>query len=116
MPNLFNTSQNQKVCDVVERADTFMSRLLGLMFRRQLPKGHTLWLTSGNSIHTCFMRFSIDLIFVDSALKVVKVVEDVKPYRMVWPVWSAHSVFELPAGALKEVPPLNIGDQLHVRD
>ena len=55
-------------------ANNFFVRLAGLMFRKELPKGTGLLLTSCNSVHMCFMRFAIDVIYVDKEYKIIKIV------------------------------------------
>ncbi len=115
---LHNQSRQVAVADHVEQAISFWSRTRGLLGRATLPAGQALWihgtdLIACNSIHTLFMRFAIDVIFVDRDLIVRKVYRDLKPWRMTWPAFGAHSVFELPAGTLAHRP-VEVGDQLHV--
>ena len=61
------------------------------------------------------MRFPLDVIFLDSSMKVRSVLRDVKPWRMTWPVVGAVTAIEMTAGALK-LTQIEIGDQLHVGD
>jgi uncharacterized membrane protein (UPF0127 family) len=78
-------------------ADTFARRFLGLMGRREIPNGTGLLFVPGGSIHTAFMRFPIDAVFIDRAGTVVAVAEHVKPWRGA----SGHGaryVLELAAG------------------
>ncbi len=117
---LVNRTQNSELAGDLEIAETFMSRSIGLLGRANLPTGHALWiqgsrLVSCNSIHTMFMRFAIDAVFVDQKLIVRKVCHNLGPWRMTWPVVGANSVFELPAGTLNRGK-TQIGDQLHVGD
>jgi hypothetical protein len=80
-------------------ADTFFPRLLGLMFRRDLPAGEGLLITRCNAIHTLFMRFPIDAAFLDRDGAVVRVVRDIKPWRpFVWGGRRAWQVLEIRAG------------------
>jgi uncharacterized membrane protein (UPF0127 family) len=117
---LNETKNGVQVASHVELATSFVSRSVGLLGRARLPEGDALWiqgtkLVACNSIHTFFMRFAIDVLFVDRNLKVKKVYRDLRPWRMTWPVGSAFSVFELPAGTLKSIS-VEVGDQLHVGD
>jgi uncharacterized protein len=80
---------------------TFVGRGLGLMFRRQLQPGLGMWIAPCNSIHTFFMRFPIDAVFVDRELQIVRVRPDLRPWRVVPLVSGAHSVVELPAGTVR---------------
>lgn len=110
---LLNRSKNIQVASEVEVASTYMSRLIGLLGRSGLPQGRALWITKGNSIHTWFMRFPIDVVFVDEKMKVSAVHENLGAWKMTSPFLKAQSVFELPAGTLKSNP-VELGDELHV--
>ncbi len=94
-------------------AKTLWQRNKGLLGRERLPEGEALWILRCNSIHTFFMRFAIDLIFLDSKMSVRKTVGQVKPGRVVLPVWRASSVVELPAGFLSQHE-LLVGEKLNV--
>lgn len=85
----------------VETADDAASRSKGLLGRDYLPDGAGLWIVPCPMIHTFFMQFSIDVLFLDRALKVVRVIENLKPWRLSPWVFSAHSVLELKGGSLK---------------
>ncbi len=82
-------------------ADGLVSRTKGLLGRKSLPLGEGLWIKRCNSIHTLFMRFAIDAVFVDDNLKVVSIYRNLKPWRITRLHFRASSVFELPAGTLK---------------
>jgi uncharacterized protein len=117
---LTNRTRQTAVAESVELAATFWQRSRGLLGRSGLPAGHTLWIqgtkwVACNSIHTFFMRFTIDAVFVDRDLKVKKIYRDLKPWRMTWPVAGANSVFEFSAGSLKDQS-IEVGDQLYVGD
>ena len=95
-------------------AENFVSRTKGLLGRDSLPAGEGLWIKQCNSIHTFFMRFPIDAVFVDKQLKVVAMQEKLKPWRVTRLYFKATSVFELPAGTLSTFADLKVGDQLKV--
>lgn len=63
-------------------ADGLVSRTKGLLGRKSLPLGEGLWIKRCNSIHTLFMRFAIDAVFVDDNLKVVSIYRNLKPWRI----------------------------------
>lgn len=75
-------------------------RALGLMFRRDLPAGEGLWLRPCDSVHTCFMRFPIDLVFLDGDGTVVRVCRGVRPWRLAFGGRGARSVVEVRSGWL----------------
>lgn len=85
----------------VELAQSFRTRLFGLMFRKSLPDGHGLWLEPCKQIHMFFMRFAIDVIFLDERGLVVYRAEHFKPWRVGPMVWKAKGALELPAGTLQ---------------
>ncbi len=85
---------------VVERclvAARPLRRMRGLLGRRDLPAGEGILLTPAASIHTFFMRFPIDAVFLDREHVVVDIARDVRPWRAVGRR-RAHAVLELPAG------------------
>jgi uncharacterized membrane protein (UPF0127 family) len=93
---------------------TFAGRGVGLMFRRTLEPGRGMWINpcEGGSITMIFMRFAIDVVFLDSRERVKKVVENLPPWwGVVWFVWGARSAIELPAGSTAAFG-LQRGDQI----
>ena len=78
-------------------AETAFSRSRGLLGRSGLSSGEGILLRPASSIHTAFMRFAIDAVFVDRADRVLKVVDDLGPWRMAG-CRGARAVLELPAG------------------
>lgn len=65
-----------------EVARTFPERARGLIGRKGLPPGRGLLILKCNAIHTCFMRFAIDATFLDRNDRVVKVVRNIRPWRL----------------------------------
>lgn len=110
---LLQAASNTVLVEHLESADGLWPRMKGLLGRRNLPEGRGLWIPRCNSVHTFFMNFPIDLIFVDRAFVVRKIMTSVAPGRIVWPVWTATDVIEVSAGLL-EKHPVRIGEQLHV--
>jgi len=89
------------LADSVRVADSFWKRLRGLQFSRSMPFGEVLWLKDCRSIHTAWMRFSIDVFFLDEAYRVVDVRLDVQPWRIVRPKsQTARHVIEAKSMAL----------------
>jgi uncharacterized protein len=85
----------------IKRADSFLSRFKGLMFKKKPLMEEALWIVPCQSIHTCFMTFPIDVVFLDDEYRISKVVRNLKPWRIVLPVTNARSVLELPAGTVE---------------
>lgn len=98
------------VCERCVLADTALTRMRGLLGRRDLPSGEGIWLKPASSVHMAFMRFAIDAVFLDSEMRVTKIAEDLKPWRLAGSR-GAKSVVELPAGESKRRG-LSAGDRL----
>lgn len=80
----------------IHRAETFVSRLVGLLGRAPLQAGEALYLAPCASVHTCFMRYAIDVVFVDAQQRVLKIVT-LAPWRAA-ACRGAKGVVELRAG------------------
>lgn len=110
---LMRLSDQQILVPQLEIAGSFGSRLKGLLGREFLPEGQGLWIQKCNSIHTFFMKFKIDCVFLDDEMKVRKVVSEVPPNSLVLPVRGAKTTVELPAGLARKLN-IQTGDVLHV--
>jgi len=95
---VFNQTTGRQVSAEAARADTFSTRLLGLIPRRGLGPEEGLWLEPCAMIHMCFMSFAIDAVFLDKDLKVLRVLENFRPWRFSPWVPGARGVLELPSG------------------
>lgn len=104
----------ESVCERCELADTPLKRMRGLLGRGGVERGEGILLRPAPAIHTCFMRFPIDAVFVDRELEVVAISEKLRPWRFARGK-GAHSVIELRAG---ECSRLHIaeGDRLLLTD
>jgi len=114
MVKLLNVTKNNNcISDSVHIADTFKKRLVGLLGKKTLPDSECLWIKDCPSVHTFFMNFSIDVVFVDKNLKVTNIHKNLTPWRMT-PLFQIknNSCFEFKAGCLPEN--INLGDQLNV--
>jgi len=93
---VINLRNNALLADRVVLANTFFSRLIGLLNRRSLATGEALILKPASSIHTLFMRFSIDVLFLDESGKVIAALPSLKPFRLSPLYFQSVSVIELP--------------------
>jgi uncharacterized protein len=100
------------VVDQCVVADSPASRLRGLLGRSELAPGEGLLLRPASSIHTCFMRFPIDAVFLDGGLRVVGISDELRPWRAA-SRRGARAVLELPAGESARRG-LEVGDNLRV--
>jgi uncharacterized protein len=107
---LVNQRTGVCIATAVERAITRRSRRRGLLGRDGLDAGCALMLEPCPAVHTAFMRFAIDVVFLDREGYAVKVVRNLTPWRIaVAP--RAHSVVEMAAGSLEPLD-LVVGDRL----
>src|SRR5262249_10095966 len=113
MPALLNERTHETIATEVELASTRATRRRGLLGRDGLDPSTALMLTPCLAVHTAFMRFSIDIVFLDRDGFGVKMVSDVRPWRMAASA-SAHSVIELAAGSLQRHA-VAIGDRLYLK-
>lgn len=91
---------NQNICfEKILLADNPLTRVIGLMFKSK-PTGDGLLLDPCNSIHTFFMRYPLDVAFLDNSNKIVKIIRGIKPWRMTWIYFKAKKTLELPAGRM----------------
>lgn len=95
-----NRTRSTELADQAELAHSGAKRSKGLLGRASLEHGEGLWIVPCESVHTFFMQFPIDLIYLDRKLRIKKVRDCVVPWR-VSACLSAHSVIELPAGTIR---------------
>jgi len=109
---IINQRTGAVVARDVEVADTRATRNRGLLGRDGLDSGSALLISPCLAVHTAFMRFAIDVVFVDRNDCVVKTVRDLAPWRMA-AAWRARRVIELPAGEV-HAHDLRVGDRLYL--
>lgn len=82
----------------LETANGLFDRMRGLLGRSGLGCGKGMYLSPCMSVHTFFMRFSIDLVFLDGNRTVVSIHKQIKPWHIVWGGFSAAGVVEIETG------------------
>lgn len=100
------------VCELCLLADTPWLRLRGLLGRSSLSEQEGILLRPAGAIHTFFMGFPIDAVFLDRELRVLKVAADLRPWRLA-ACRGAKAVLELPAGRAARAG-LEPGDRLEL--
>ena len=110
---VINASQDKVIAQEVSVANTFLKRLVGLLGRKGLPPQQGLIIKPSKMVHTFFMNFSLDLIFLDKQNRIVELVERIPPYRISPFVVKAEKVIELKAGII-ESREVRIGDKLEI--
>jgi uncharacterized protein len=105
-----NITRGVVLADSADLADTSEKRRTGLLKHTELKPGEGLWIIPCESVHCFFMKFTIDVLYVDREKKVRGMRPNMKPWR-VSACLTAHSVLELPAGTLDRTGTKK-GDQL----
>lgn len=113
MNTLTNQTQSHVITTNLKIARSMFARMKGLLGKKDLLENEMLWIHHCNSIHTFFMQFPIDCIFLDKTMSVCGIKTNIKPWRIVLPVLKANSVIEMKAGKSQTLN-LRMGDQLHV--
>jgi len=105
-----NLSRNTVLATCLEKAGTGATRSKGLLGRKGLALGGGLWIVPCESVHTFFMQFPIDLVYIDRNKRIKKLRSSVPPWRLSVCL-SAHSILELPAGTIRSTM-TQVGDTL----
>jgi protein-S-isoprenylcysteine O-methyltransferase Ste14/uncharacterized membrane protein (UPF0127 family) len=107
------TAGGEVLADRLRPAHTHWTRLRGLLGTTRLAPGEGLWIKPSNQVHMFGMRYPIDVVFLDDAGRVIRLVRSLAPNRISPRVAGATSVLELPAGILERVA-LSEGDQVEI--
>lgn len=98
------------LCENARGATSFQERLLGLMFQEEMPGCDGLVIDPCRSIHTFFMKFSIDVIFLNKKNKIIKIKKNFKPWGLSSIYFGAQKVLEMKKGKIGD--DLKEGDEL----
>ena len=96
----FNTRNGKQLADNVTVADSLFTRMKGLLGKADIKTGEALWIRPCTSIQTFFMRFPIDVVFLNKRKQVVAFKRNVQPNRLTPIYLSAVSVLKLPIGTI----------------
>ena len=107
---VLNATRGIELGNAVDVADTSAKRRTGLLKHASLEPGQGLWIVPCEAVHTWFMKFPIDVAFLNKKRQVVKMRKSMGRWRMAMSL-RAHSVLELPAGTLERTGTAK-GDQL----
>jgi len=112
----FNQTRQNFLATDVRVANTHLQRLMGLMGspRSSLHTGSALWIQPCHGVHTMFMRYPIDVVFLDRDCRVVKLEENVRPWRVTPVVVESATVLELPAHTVFNTG-TKVGDLLEIK-
>jgi uncharacterized membrane protein (UPF0127 family) len=97
-------------------ADSFGQRLIGLIPKKDFPANSAFWISRCNSVHTLFMSYPIDCIFLNKQMQIVQIITNLKPWRITGIYFSATSVIEMRStmASIEKLNKLTLGDQLYV--
>jgi uncharacterized membrane protein (UPF0127 family) len=109
-----NVATNTVIAERVTVARSKVERAVGLLKHSSLDDGAGLLILPCRGVHTCWMRFTIDVVALDATGRVVDVVSDMRPWRVRLPRRGAVSVLELPAGTIARSN-TRPGDQIALR-
>lgn len=99
---LVNLTTGDVLADKVETADTFFKRFKGLMLKKYMPESYAMHLKPCRSIHTFFMKFPIDVLYLDGENNIVGIEENLAPGKIGKKVKKARTVVELPKGQISK--------------
>ena len=108
---VYNQTRNTVIASKVTTADTVFSRLVGLLNRSNIEQDEGLIITQCRSIHMFFMRFPIDVVFVDKNNRIIGIVENIQPFHISPYFFKARYVLELPIGSIQKSKTV-VGDVL----
>ena len=109
-----NLTRGINLAERARVADSVWTRVVGFLRDTELADGDGLWIVPCNSIHSFAMKFPFDAVFLDRDLKVVHLVEEMKPWRISPIKFASHGVLEIPAGAIARSG-TKPGDQIELR-
>ena len=109
----FNTRTGKELSVDVKVADTLFTRMKGLLGKKELPQGEALCIKPCFSVHTFFMKFPIDVIFLNKKNQVIAAVRNLKPNRITRLYPRSFSVLELPSGTIA-ASNTEVGDEIKI--
>lgn len=112
---IINQRNEKIIAHHVIPAHNFWRRLKGLMFCKSLPAGYAMHILPCSSIHTFFMKFPLDVLYLDENNQVVKVSLSIPPGKMEKVVKTARSVIEMPAGSINNNL-IAVGDKILIKN
>lgn len=112
---ILNVSKGAVIAEEAHLATSLGQRMKGLLGRDSLSFNEALILKPCSSIHTFFMRFAIDVLFLDRNMRIIKILQNMPPCRLSPIVWASKMVIELPAGKLNQTN-TRLGDIVKLND
>ncbi|WP_249870302.1 DUF192 domain-containing protein [Oceanobacillus saliphilus] len=112
---LVNIDTDEAIAERVKGAYTFWSRFKGLMLTESMPENEALHISPCTAIHTFFMKYSIDIIYLNKEKEIVGIEEYLEPGRIGKKFMNVKSVIELPAGTIRNTSTA-VGQKVNLDD
>jgi uncharacterized protein len=113
-PRLVEVLSNRTIAKHVHVARSMYDRSLGLIGRKRLDESEAMWFAKCGAIHTWFMRFTIDVAFLDSHHRIIKLCSSVPPWRLLVAAHPSSFTVEMSQGTISRTE-LRTGDILALR-
>ncbi len=110
---VFNKTRGLIISQNVKLADNFFKRLVGLISEKEISGDYGIMIPNCISVHTCFMKFAIDVVFIERSMRVIDI-SMLKPWRFSKIYPQAYGVLEFKAGFTYDK--ISIGDLIEMRD
>jgi len=110
----FQENKEMPLFENIEVAGSFFSKLTGLIFKKNLKRGSGFLIENCNTIHTLWMRFSIDVLYLDKDGSILHILHSVKPFRFTSSIKGAVKVLEIKSKAAAKLG-LQAGDILRFK-
>ena len=108
---IINTRTGAIIAEKAKITQNFKERSIGLLNRKSLEPGEALLIKPCNSIHTFFMRFPIDVAFLNKEGNVVGIVKNMAAWRLASCIFKGYMTLELPVGSI-DIQGIKIGDSI----
>jgi hypothetical protein len=109
----FNIRNSKQLAAKVIVADSTLKRMKGLLGKKHMMNGEALWIKPCMSIHTFFMKFTIDVIFLNRKNQVIATIRNLRPNRLTKLYLKSSSALELQAGIL-DATDTRVGDEIKI--
>ncbi|OGW41064.1 MAG: hypothetical protein A2Y97_13310 [Nitrospirae bacterium RBG_13_39_12] len=109
----YNLRNGKELSNNVTVADSLLKRMKGLLGKKEMLNGEALWIKPCISVHTFFMKFPIEVVFLNKRNQVIATIRNLQPNRITGVYFKSTSVLELPTGVL-ETTDTRVGDEIEI--
>ena len=111
--SVWNVTRKTLLANSLRIADTHWTRLRGLLGAKEFTQGNGLWIVPCRGVHTLFMSFPIDVLYLSADHTVVHLEENLQPWRFAPVRLNAKTVLEVPAGTVRATDTV-VGDSIEL--